>query len=66
MRFLFSYIHKGKGKVLAIGGLLNCLTLLSIIYKYVIERVAQEKNTGIKTAQQFVDDCLKETFEVTD
>lgn len=64
MGFLFSYIYKDKGKTFAHGGLLKYLTLLSMIYKNIIEKVALEKNMDIKAAQQFVDECLHEAFEI--
>ena len=64
MGFLFSYIHKDKGKTFAHGGLLKYLTLMSMIYKNIIDKVATEKNKDIKAAQQFVDECLHYAFEV--
>ena len=64
MGFLFSYIHKDKGKTFAHGGLLKYLTLLSMIYKNIIEKVAKEKNMDTKSAQRFVDECLHEAFKI--
>lgn len=43
MKFIFSVIRKKKGKVFTNGNILEMLTLLTIIFEWVSEKIAEDK-----------------------
>ena len=43
MRFIFSIIHKKRGKVFTNGNTLEMLILLTVIFKWVSEKIAEDE-----------------------
>ncbi len=63
MKIVVSYLKNEKAKVKAVGKTLSLLTLLVSISKCLTERISEEKKIGIKDAENFVIDCIKDSVK---
>ena len=54
MKFIFSVIRKKKGKVFTNGNILEMLTLLTIIFEWVSEKIAEDKAITLNEAMDIV------------
>lgn len=52
MKFIFSVIRKKKGKVFTNGNILEMLTLLTIIFEWVSEKIAEDKDIPHTTVEE--------------
>ena len=54
MKFIFSVKNKKKGKVFTNGNILEMLTLLTIIFEWVSEKIAEDKDITLNEAMDIV------------
>ncbi len=60
MGIIFSLTKGKNAKVKAVGKIINLLTLLVSISKYLAERISDEKGVSQTEAENIVIDCIKD------
>ena len=63
MKFIFSVTHGKKGNVFAKGSNLELLTLLTIIFSWVSEKIAEDNDIALNKAMDIVFESIKNGSE---
>lgn len=60
MKVIFATLKGEKAKVKTIGKMLNLMTLLVAISKFLAERISEEKGVSMKEAEDIVMRCIQD------
>lgn len=60
MGIVFACSKNKKAKVKAVGEILDLLTLLVAVSKFLAERISEENGVSLEKAEDIVMDCIKD------